>query len=407
MRSSKRSSSLGATSLVATLAVALQTATLGCAPYSYGRLRHDIDKMDRVLKATLPSGANTEDKVLLEMPRMKARYCLERAAESYAASKWSSGIDIGMLVAAGLTGGVGTSMGAAAAAMDDDTHKSRKDIGIASVTTIAAAGAILGLRAALNLSELGRTQRIAAARDVNAAISIIEKYALADDPKEVTDDGFTTCRDGEIDMANALPGAKAGELLEKTLTKAKEEKAETEKAASTAKSTEARAKTEAEANKSKVVELEKTVKARRAQARNEAAAAADPELQKAEKDLAAAKAEQAELDAKAKEAERKAKIEEARAQVAAAQVDVNEKRLGVVQSASQLRRAVFYLTARDVDLSLDLLKGSQQSLATSRSALAAAQKRLDQLLSPPPPAPPVTTSPPGTTTAPVTPPQTP
>lgn len=123
-----------------------------------------------------------------------------------------------MLVISGVADGAGTPTGATASAMDD-TNPSRKNIGIASVTTLAAAGAILGLRTALNLHEVGRTQKVAAARDVNAAISAIEKYLLSDDPKDVADDGFNTCRDEDINIANSLPGGRATEPIEAVIAK--------------------------------------------------------------------------------------------------------------------------------------------------------------------------------------------
>jgi hypothetical protein len=315
----------------------------------------------------------------LEMPRMKAQFCLHRALEAYNASRWSSGADISMLVVAGLGGGLGTSIGAAASAMDD-TDKSRKDVGIVSVTTLAAAGAVLGLRAALNLSEVGRAQRIAAARNVATAISVLEKFALADDPKDVADDAFSSCRDEDINIANAFPGPSGAEPLEKILSKAKEEKAETVKATSEAKTAEAQAKSAARENQAKVAELEKTVRTLHDASRTPEK---DARVQQAEEDLKKARAAQAELKEKEKEAKKQAELESARAEVASAKVDVSEGKVAVAKAGARLRRAMFYLTSREVDLELDLLQRSVSSLDTSQLSLAAAQKRLHELLDPP------------------------
>lgn len=371
---------LGASALAA---IALgATALLGCAstPYSYGSLRSS-ENIERLLKATSAYEAGP-DQVFMELPRMKAQFCLERAAEAYAASKRNLALDYLMLTGAGLGAGVGTSMGAASSAMNDKDG-SRKDIAIVSVTTLAAAGALLGLRAALNLNEVARTERVAAARDVNAAISILEKYALADDPKDVGEDGFVTCRDEDVNIANAFPGSKAVEPIEKVLSKSKEEKAEKEKVASVAASTEADAKAAAKGNRQKVADLEKKLQKPPTAGQRNGGASKDPQVAETERELEKAKEAQPELDAKAKEAEEKAKIEAARAQVAGAQVDVNEKKGSVVAAAAQVRRAVFYLTKDDVELAQGLLKGSLAALESSRASLKAAQKRLDDALSPP------------------------
>lgn len=364
--------------------VGLSAASLllgGCGPSSFKYTLRNIEHVERLIDAVpVDPDAKTEEPsdsvkkrvpppAFMELPRIKARFCLKRAIENYFNSRWSTGMDIGMLVLAGVGGGVGTSMGAAAAAMDD-SNGNRKGIGIASVTALAAAGAVLGLRAALNLNEVGRAQKVAAARDVNAAISIFERYALADDPQEVGEDGFGTCRDEDINVANALPGSKSAEPIEAVLARAKSDKAEKASEASTHEKASADARTAADGVQ-KRIELLKTEK------ESELSRSAPAVRSTVEKTYDVAKSE---LETRAKELEDKAKLEAAKARVATAQADVAENKVAVIHASGQLRRAIFFLTARDVQTTYRILDESRAALSQSYVTLKAAKKALDTLL---------------------------
>lgn len=402
--------------LAATM-LAMTVSGTGCyVPIAYPNILKNVNELETLVRTPpiaeenakrgdAPEQAGEEADArypFMEIPRLKARFCLERAIENYANSRASTGFDIAMLVVSGLAGGAGTAMGAAASAMDD-TNPSRKTIGVASVTTLAAAGALLGLRTALNLHEVGRTQKVAAARDVNAAISAIEKYLLNDEPKDVGDDGFNTCRDEDINIANALPGGRATEPIEAVLAKAKDDAKDKKEAASDANKTKASADTAVEENEKKIKELEQSL----AKAKQERGPAS-LEAKQTEKSLEAAKAAQPELKARAQEATEKAAIESLKAEVAIAQVDLAEKRVAALQAGGQLRRALFYLTRTDVRLSLKLSQLSWEAVSISRSAVWAAQRRVAKALESsakpapapaPPPAPPPVRAP-ATTPAP-------
>lgn len=387
-RQNPETASHGGSFLLCKIIVLVLMLTSGaCAPSAYRIALNNINELDQILRQAQNHEKKNEGAQLraedgpgsaaffMEIPRVKARFCLQRAIETYANSVWSTGLDITMLVLAGLGAGAGTSMGAAVAAMDEGSG-SRKDIGITSVTTLAAAGAVLGLRAALNLNEIGRTQKIAAARNVNAAINIIERYALADDPGEVVDDSFGTCRDEDINIANSLPGSKAIEPVESIISRAKAEKTEKTEIASTAEKESSAAKAAVESGRKKLEELASEVKKLPPGSRG----GLQPEGNLLQKSLEVAQAAQAQLETRAKEAEEKAKIETAKARVATAQADVAEKKAAVMQASGYIRRTVFFLTVHDLRIAHRLFDVNLEALVVSRQALRAAQASLAALM---------------------------
>jgi hypothetical protein len=355
----------------------------GCAPKSYETALQDINNLDRLLKLTAPSTSTPQaQQALMELPRMKARLCLQRAMENHRGSNWTTTVDMLMLVTAGAAAGTGTAMGAASTAMDAGDAK--KDTGVVSVTLLAAGGAVLGLRAALGLNEVGRTQRIAAARSVNTAISILEKYALTDDPKDAGDDGFGTCRDEDVNIANSFPSAAAGGSIDKLVAKAKEDEKQASTDAAAAKAVEAKTENEADASRARTEKKNIEVDRLRKELddlRASKVTAADlkkkaEELAQAEKELAQAKADTVQQEADLQ----KAKIDSARAALASVQAELPLRKAAVLQAGAQLRRAVFYLTARDVDLAQKTLDGAIAEVDSTKALIKVAQERLDKLM---------------------------
>jgi hypothetical protein len=324
-----------------------------------------------------------EPSVFMEMPMEKATFCLRRAIEDYQASRGSFTADMLLLIHAGAAAGAGTTLGAASAAMADGDRK--KDMGIASVTLIAAGGAILGLRTALNLNELGRAQRIGAARSVNAAINILEKYAMSDDPKTVGDDGFGTCRDADVDIANAyLPSSNAA-AIEQLAAKAKTDQQSAAKDVASAKEQETKATARVKASDVKVDTATKKVGAAQAASPSPIIdpkgkgppppAVKSADLLQAEKDLAAAQEQKVQADADLQAA----KLNAAKADLAEAKANIVAAKAGVLEAGGMLRRAAFYLTGRDVEQALKALKGAMDELDAARARVKVAQDRVDEL----------------------------
>ncbi|KYF61930.1 hypothetical protein BE11_50135 [Sorangium cellulosum] len=374
------------------LCVAFSLLGTGCMKYSaYYNALDDIGHIEHLISPATGEDGKPLPSPMMELPRIKARVCLRRAIESYRAANWSTGWDMAMLVIAGGAAGVGTSLGVASSTMDDTRadgtrNAAKKDLAIASVTTIAAGGAVLALRTALALDDVGRAQRIAAARDVNTAINILEKYALTDDPKDVGDDGFGACRDEDVNIANAFPGAQSAASLEKLLAKTKEEARDAAEDAAEAKAEAESAEKKAEASREDVAALQKlqdTMHALNSPAEGtpkKGGAAAteqtDRKIRETEKALEEAKVRQA----KQEEEARKAKLDAARAAVEAARAELAAKKATVLQVGGQLRRAVFYLTRNDVELAQGGLDAAIAEAEGSRNALKAAEKRLEGLL---------------------------
>jgi hypothetical protein len=382
---------------------ALAALATGCAPKSYNTVLADVENLHKLMtliappsKPAKPKGpepgptqpyevppeADGSKRPFMEMPRLKARFCVQRAIEDYESSRTSTGADMTMLILAGLAGGIGSTMGATSAAMPD-TYGQKKDLGIASVSLLAGAGAVLGLRAALNLNEVGRTQRVAAARSVNTAITILERYALTDDPKAVGDDGFGTCRDEDVNIANAFPGANSAAAIEQLITKAKENEKQASEDAAAAKSAETKTANLASSSRTKASDLKKKVESLQVNVeslRDRKVAPAEVnkkagDLEQAQKDLKQAEADAAQRDAEAL----KAKIDAAKADLTAAQAELETIRTSVPQAGGRLRRAVFYLTAKDVELANKALDAAIKNVDTAKERVDTLQQRVDDL----------------------------
>ena len=150
----------------------------------------------------------------MKIPNMEASFCLQRALDNVKKANANTAWDTIFIVSAGVSLTYGAAAGAASSALPKDTD-GKVGLQVSSVTSVAAAAGILALRTALSLSDVARTQRIAAARNVDAALTIFQHYAMADDLTEGTNDGFATCRDGDIEVAGALAGTKVNDALQK------------------------------------------------------------------------------------------------------------------------------------------------------------------------------------------------
>jgi hypothetical protein len=198
---------------------------------------HHLDAYDNLLKDEgaalgqiasigVPGESDAGPRGGMRVPLMEAQFCLERAKDDIVRAGHSTAADVTLTIVgeAGLAGGAAAQAGAAAMEGSGDA-KRRLQVG--GAISLAAAAGILGLRTALSFNDVARSERIAAARNVDAAIGILVRYALANDPSEVTDDEFATCRDGDIAIANSYRGGER--------TTEESEKKQSEKAADAAK----------------------------------------------------------------------------------------------------------------------------------------------------------------------------
>jgi len=306
---------------------------------------------------------------------VEAKFCLRRAfADRKDASK-NSNLDSAMLVTAGLVGGFGATVGAGSAAMDESGAK--KNLQIAGATTVAASAAILALRTTLALNDLARTQRIAAANSLDAAVVLVTSYALADDPKDVKDDGFHICRDEDINVARSFPGAKTQEAAEKAATKAAEEVKEA--TAQVAKSEATVNTTSSELNK-KLADLE-AAKANLIAIKKQIDLSGkkdDPVLQK--------KADEAQTQKESLQdsvTELKSKLDAARQdllekQMQVARAELQEAKAAFLASTSRLRRMLYFGTTDDVRMARDSVRLAFDDLMRGRRRVRHLQKVVDE-----------------------------
>lgn len=314
--------------------------SVGCVENSYDRAGSSIDHMmaryAMLTQATAaPAGgalvqtpsagdvaakapASPESTKATKLPWAQAKFCLDRASSNLNNAKTSNSFDTLMLVAAGLTGGVGSASYAASTQVDDADRKS--SWGQVGGITIAATAALLGLRTALDLGNVAKEQRTAAADQAEAAVIVLEQAALQiEAPGADAHAAWHACTEGERRVAQVLARAGAAEAIKKAIDEAKDRESE------------AQAKQEAAEKK-----------------RAEAIAAAPP--------VALADPVRA-ADAKKKSAE--ADVKEAEADVLLAKARVAEARAEVLKAGSQLRRAILYYTEFEVDASMRELIAAQ------------------------------------------------
>lgn len=351
-------------------------STTGCAVSAYDSTLLKVENVDHLVRATASKDTPAEARVFMELPRIKASHCLRRAVEDYRSAGHHTRADMALLIIAGVVGGTGTTLSAASAATTGPDPK--QNLGIAGVSLLAAGGAVLGLRTVLNLGEAGRAQRVAAAKSVDAALTILTKYALADDPQTVEEDGFATCRDEDIAVAGALNLGNKVTLDQLT----NQAKAEQKKADDTAvEKKQAVAKTEAGLIQSKtaLAEAQKKVDGLGPQlggrGARPAAPAAAPGEAKAKEELAKA---QADVEEKEK-ANANATLDAAKAELAAAQAELNVRKAHVIEAGGALRRAVYFKTSTDVDAALAAMKDAVTEVKKIRERIQHMQDIVDKL----------------------------
>lgn len=322
-------------------------STLGCASSAY---QHAIDNIDAVMNrydtavATgMSAGAKSEADLLTvkqqegggrNLPWAAARFCLERAQDNAGSAKVSTGADAFLLIAAGVTAGIGTGSYAASSLIDDSGK--RKDWAQSGAINVAAAAGLLGLRAALDLGSVGREQRLAAADQVEGAIAVLQQAALGLDEDDLILKSFRGCGDGDRNVARALARTDTTSKLEKLISDAKDSAKTAEKQKESAKEKEANAAADLTKGNSPV------------------------EKAKADTAIAEAVTEQAEAD------------------VAIARGTVAEARQHVLEAGVNLRRALLFFTTADVTLAVAQLNSSYNEVLQAQKAVDDAKTHLEK-----------------------------
>lgn len=345
------------------IACSLMLSPIGCASLEpHTTLRTNTD----ALITRINDSANPT------VPRNQALFCLDRAIENLENARNHTGLDMTLLIGsatAGLAGLTFQSLGSALPTPSDPDTGAKKGFEVAGITTLAFAAALLTVRTAAGQSDIALAQRTAAAKQVDASFRILIKYAMAEDPKEVTDDGFSVCTDADISVANAYPGASAGDELNKKLndaraaeTEAKQAAKQAEKAVmkqdeevAEAKELVAQKQAELEAASSKVNELKTTPVKKDA-------------LEQAMREEEKLRAEKAAADAALTKAQASAKETRDELACKAAKAETENNRLAVLTRAAELRRATFFLTKKDVEIATNELTTATEDLKQSRTS---------------------------------------
>jgi hypothetical protein len=303
------------------------------------------------------------------LPANKAKFCLERAVLNYVSAERNSDGDralIGMAAAVGLGGLTTQAMGAAwpsPTVAADANHGTKKDIEVVGTTLVAGAAGLIAVRTAFGLNDIALAKRTAAAKQVDAALIILAKYALADDPKEVVDDGFSGCRDADIDVANHFPGSSAADSLKQAVVDAQNKKDQAAKETSGAKEVATKAKKEVAAAKEAAIKADTAHLAAKA----DAAKATGPAKAPADKMVATQAQEKNKADETLKQAEASAAAAAKDLTCKEAKADVVEKQVAATKALGALRRATFFLTSRDVQSAEAEYRITETELADSHA----------------------------------------
>lgn len=343
--------------------VLLSSIIVGCGTSGYTQVATNVGALNAY--KVLGGGPS--------IPRTKAEFCLHRAQQLASDSKRTSALDTTLLVIAGITGGTGISLNAAAAGMDPSG--TRTDVRIGGGVTTAVAAAVLALREGLGLRELARVERTAAGKNVEAAIRVLEIYALADDPKDAEDQVFAVCIASEADLAGALPGGNT-QRLQALIDEARQAKAEaqaTSREADDANKKAAAAAADVKKANDKLTEAQKALD----EAKKKAKAATGAAVAGALAEVESASAAEAEAETKLGEAERQkaaadeaAKTAQCEATLKRAEAALVEKKQAFLQATGGLRRAAFFQTPADVTNHQKLVGDADADLTQARSELA-------------------------------------
>jgi hypothetical protein len=317
---------------------------------SYKNVGDNIDKIFKKVQSESDG---------MTIPHAEASFCLERAYTLMQQAYRNQGFDIFFLASAGATGAAGLAAGAAAGAMDDSSR--RKDVAISAAILSVLPGAIFGTREAFKTYEIAKTQRIAAARNVDAAIALLERYALAEDPKDVTDDGFSTCRDGEISIANSLPGS----VTSLTLKAAEEKQADAE---------DQKNAQDAAVEKKEAARKVKETAADAATKLASATAAYDQAITKKAASSAQLKTEMDTAKTQSDAAQKAATVAQSAADVAEKEAELKKEIIALKDAVSEayarVRRQILYISTREeLDSALQLAEDSAGELKEARERL--------------------------------------
>lgn len=311
----------------------------GCVTNSYDKARYNVDAMMNRYSGMSQGRANGSlsgaGGTALKLPWAQARFCLERASSNFNNGKMSNATDTIMLVAAGLAGGVGSASYAASTLVEDPGTQS--DWAQVGGINIAVTAAVLGLRTALDLGNVGKEQRTAAADQAEAAVAILEQAALQlEEPGSAAATAWHTCTEGERRIAQVLARNGAADAIKDALEEAKSRLNEAKQKKEDAAATRNQAKT--------ALPMDGTNSIKKAEA--------------------AAKVAQA-------------VAEEAAADVLLAKARLAEARLEVLKGGSQLRRAVLFYSEAEVNWALEDLAASQARVTAARDHVKQREKALD------------------------------
>ena len=373
-------------------------STIGCATTSknapsadnsYDALRIDVHKSLAWARATriptnkcgeppaewkAPSDAEIAQSASLLMSAVD--FCLQRAAKLGTAAKDNGWWDDGLLVAAGITSGIGVTTMAVSTVMDDpnpDHPGRKKNVGQVGVGTVAVAGAILALRTALGLQDYSNRQKEAAGKAVDAAFGLIVRFA------EYKDSTNTPVDPGLLDSCGQTPARSSSSTsLEEALKDAKSAYAAAQKKVDDAAKDDAKAATE-KANATAAAaaaETDKAAAAAKAQAAKDAsdkAKGADKTSKDAETKAAQVDKQRADLDAaqkkdaaaQASDAASKAK---SATEVATSEKTEAEARLRVLEALAHYRFALLAGSVAEVQASATELGRAMSDLECKRAA---------------------------------------
>jgi hypothetical protein len=369
----------------------LATTVVGCLPD--GQAYQDL--AESRLFADEPETATTKGKPLVVGPiaidplkkgwstagdflaaKQAIRFCLVRAKDAYSSAKTNSDVDVVLLWSSGIVAGVGLTTSAVSTAMDDGGKK--KDVGQVGVGAIAATAGLLGLRAALGYSDVARAKRETAARDVDAALKILELYITTPDPKDIPSNVFDACRDGDVAIAQAFPPLASGDAIQKRIDDAKKSESdaadEKKKAGGQAKNS-AASVVSGEKKIQDLTALSETTTGHATPAEKKVAEAngldgASHSLPKdAEVALEAAKADLV----KAKADDVKSRLDAAKAEMDYQRASFEARAAELLAATARLRRAVFMSTQVDVRLAADDVSNRSEDCVSARAGLKVAE----------------------------------
>ena len=301
------------------------------------------------------------------LPRAEAIYCIEAAAKSADRADSYQLANNLMLGSSAVFGGTGLALSAAAIG-----YEGKRGLAVSAAIFSILPGAILGTREIFKTYNVTREERLASARHVDTALSILRSYALLDNPSQIIDQ-FHGCGDNSAPFTWNIADVRSQNVNSRINAEtATLEAAETE-------IQERRHSLTKVQNRLAALQLEQTTAENAVRDTEEAlqnATTKNKEILESEhrNNINQLEAVKSRLEEAKQEAQWLQLALDRAIRIAGIQENIQEKTVEVIEAYAKLRRAVLYQSSAEVSATFDIAQYASSELEAARLELSKEKK---------------------------------